>query len=112
MGYCIGPYLMNHPNIGRKRSICGCMVLMFVFSIVSMMAGNGNLVVLFISIAFVKAGDSINSLVLDMIFRLNLCILQNCTKPCLGAKAREYVLWLGKLQWFSWELLDCQRLSG
>ena len=78
----LSPYIMNHPSIGRKSGMFWTLVIIFVFSVLSMILGANNLIGTFVCLAVIKASITVTFAVSPFLLRSSTSTLQNCMKLC------------------------------
>lgn len=80
LSYLISPFFMNHPKIGRKRTLLYGYVIIFVGSGMIVIFGSDNLAVLSICMVFIKISNTVTEAVLLILLRPRMFIQLNCTK--------------------------------
>ena len=83
---------MDHPNIGRKRTVYACMLVMFIFSVLSIIFSSISTAALFTFIAILFASDTIVSLVKNKLFRSTMYLLPNFMRHFSDLGLKEFVL--------------------
>jgi len=90
--YAVSPIIMNHPALRRKNSICIGFAIQGVGGVLTMLFGNSSPYALFVLMALIITSNSIAGAVTESIYRLYTSTQQSCTKLCLEAKPKEFVL--------------------
>ena len=80
--YIITPYIMNHPQIGRKMGLFYGQFIVFVCSVLIIAFGTANVISIFLFMACIKASNSISFLVNPSLYRLFISIQLNYIKHC------------------------------
>jgi len=78
----LSPYIMNHPSIGRKSGIFWTLILIIIFSILSIILGSNNLIGTFVCLSVIKASVTVAFAVISYLFRSFIFTLLNFMKLC------------------------------
>ena len=112
ISFFLSSKIMDHPKVGRKKGVYYGLFIVLFFSLMIIMVGEDNIMLLFAAFAIIKFIISMVFMVTPLLFRLFIPTLHKSTKRWFEAKLWAYAQFLGGLARCCWGWWGFTQWSG